>query len=415
MTFQQTYSSLSEIWRWTVKAAPVLATAILFLAIPAASEQTFTTLHGFTGGTDGGYEFAPLILDSAGNLYGTTYQGGDYNCDPSNPGRGCGVVYRMDSAGNETVLYSFRTLPDAEFSQAGLVRDNAGNLYGTTTWGGASNFGTVFKLDVTGKETVLYSFTGGKDGRHPSAGLVRDSAGNLYGTTVYGGMLSCVIQRTEFGCGVVFKLDKGGKETVLHRFNGRDGGWPMADLIRDSQGNLYGTAYTGTTNNGTVFKIDSTGKFTLLHRFNGGSDGYNPRAGLVRDGAGNLYGTTESGGASNSGTVYKIDRAGKETTLYNFTLGTDGGLPYAALVRDAGGNLYGTTTLGGDLACNGGTGCGTIFKLDAAGHETVLHNFENTPGEFPQARLVMDSSGNLYGTTAGDDLANYGSVFKLTP
>jgi len=415
MNIQHTCNSLLRIWRRTARIAPVLATATLFVAVSAASAQTFTTLHGFTGGTDGGYAFAPLTLDSAGNLYGTTYQGGDYNCDPANPGRGCGVVYRMDSAGNETVLYSFRTLPDAEFSQAGLVRDRAGNLYGTTTWGGASNFGAVFKLDVTGKETVLYSFTGGKDGRHPSAGLVRDGAGNLYGTTVYGGTLSCVIQNTEFGCGVVFKVDKTGKETVLHRFNGRDGGWPMADLLRDSQGNLYGTTYTGSTNSGTVFKIDSAGNFTVLHRFLGGSDGYNPRAGMIRDSAGNLYGTTELGGASARGTVFKIDKTGKETILYNFTLGADGGSPYGALVRDAAGNLYGTTMLGGDPACNGGTGCGTIFKVDPSGHETVLHNFEGTPGEYPQARLVRDASGNLYGTTAGNGGANFGSVFKLTP
>jgi len=415
MEMQLIATLVERISRRALRAASAIAIGITCLAVQAIHGQTFTTLHGFTGGADGGFVFAPLIMDSAGNLYGTTYQGGDYNCDPANPGRGCGVVYRMDNAGNETVLYSFRTLPDAEFPQAGLVRDSAGNLYGTTNWGGASNFGTVFKLDVTGKETVLYSFTGGKDGRHPSAGLVRDGAGNLYGTTVYGGITSCVIQRTEFGCGVVFRVDKNGKETVLHRFNGRDGGWPKGDLLRDSQGNLYGTAYTGTTNNGTVFKIDSAGKFTVLHRFNGASDGYNPRAGLVRDGAGNLYGTTESGGVSNSGTVYKVDKAGNETILYNFTFGTDGGSPYAALVRDANGNLYGTTTLGGDLACNGGTGCGTIFKLDATGHETVLHNFEGTPGEFPQTRLVRDASGNLYGTTAGNNLANYGSVFKLTP
>src|SRR2546423_13865019 len=140
MSFQHPYSSLTKTWRRMAKAAPILAIAICFLPIQIASAQTFTTLHGFTGGTDGGYAFAPLILDSAGNLYGTTYQGGDYNCDPANPGRGCGVVYRIDGAGNETVLYSFRSLPDAEFSLAGLTRDSAGNLYGTTNWGGASNF-----------------------------------------------------------------------------------------------------------------------------------------------------------------------------------------------------------------------------------------------------------------------------------
>lgn len=414
MRFQQTLRLISQNLRRTLPTT-ALATSIVFLTVAAASAQTFTTLHGFTGSTDGGFAFAPLIMDSAGNLYGTTFQGGDHDCDPANPGRGCGVVYRMDSAGNETILYSFRALPDGEFSRAGLVRDNAGNLYGTTAWGGASNAGTVFKLDVSGKETVLYSFTGGKDGGHPYAGLVRDGSGNLYGTTFQGGKLSCVIQNSGSGRGVVFKVDKTGKETVLHRFAGTDGGWPMSDLFRDSQGNLYGTAFTGTTNNGTVFKIDNAGKFTVLHRFKSTSDGYNPRSGLVRDSAGNLYGTTESGGASNGGAVYKIDKNGKETILYSFTLGADGGSPEGALILDAAANLYGTTMLGGDLACNGGTGCGAIFKLDPAGHETVLHNFEGTPGEFPEARLVMDSAGNLYGTTAGNNVANYGSVFKLVP
>jgi uncharacterized repeat protein (TIGR03803 family) len=415
MGMQLIATLFEEISRRALKAASAIAIGITCLAGQAIHGQTFTTLHGFTGSTDGGYAFAPLILDSAGNLYGTTYQGGDYNCDPANPGRGCGVVYRVDSAGNETVLYSFRTHPDAGFPQGGLVRDSAGNLYGTTTWGGASNSGTVFKLDLTGKETVLYSFTGGKDGGFPYAAVVRDSAGNLYGTTLQGGMLSCVIQRTGNGCGVVFKVDKNGKKTILHRFNGHDGAWPQGQLLRDSQGNLYGTTYTGTTNSGTVFRIDSAGKFTVLHWFNGGSDGSNPRAGLIRDGAGNLYGTTESGGASSRGTVFKIDKIGKETILYNFTLGADGGSPYGALVRDAAGNLYGTTFLGGDPACDGGIGCGVIFKLDKNGHETVLHNFEGTPGEFPRAGLVMDASGNLYGTTAGNNLATYGSVFKLTP
>src|SRR5215813_14500514 len=141
-----------RIWQHTAKPTIMFAISLFVFGATAAFTQTFTTLHGFTGGTDGGFSFAPLILDPAGNLYGTTYQGGDLNCDSADPGRGCGVVYRMDSAGNQTVLYSFRALPDGQFVQAGLVRDNAGNLYGTTTSGGDSNAGTVFKLDVSGKE-----------------------------------------------------------------------------------------------------------------------------------------------------------------------------------------------------------------------------------------------------------------------
>jgi uncharacterized repeat protein (TIGR03803 family) len=414
MQTQSLGTLVAGIWRCFFKVAFAIAIGIACLAVQTSQAQTFVTLHGFTGSTDGGFP-SRLILDSSGNLYGTTYQGGDYHCDPANPGRGCGVVYRMDTEGNETVLFSFRPLPDAEFPSAGLVQDSAGNLYGTTEWGGASNFGTIFKLDRSGKETVLYSFTGGKDGRHPAAGLVLDRAGNLYGTTTYGGNLSCVIKRTEDGCGVVFKLNKYGKETVLHRFVGTDGGWPMADLLRDSQGNFYGTTTSGTTNAGTAFKISHTGQFSVLHRFGGNLDGYTPHSELIRDSAGNLYGTTESGGVSNYGTVYRIDTTRHETILHNFTLGADGGLPDGGLILDADGNLYGTTALGGDPSCNGGSGCGTIFKLNINGTETVLHNFEKKPGEFPAAKLVMDSSGSLYGTTAGDDLANYGSVFKLIP
>jgi uncharacterized repeat protein (TIGR03803 family) len=385
------------------------------LTCQIASAQTFTNLHTFSGGTDGGFAFASPISDPAGNLYGTTYQGGDHDCDPSNPGRGCGVIYRVDNAGNETVLYSFRGLPDAEFPRGRLVRDAAGNLYGTTVSGGAHNRGAVFRVDSSGKETVLYSFTGGKDGDQPYAGLVRDSAGNLYGTTLDGGNLACVIQRTGAGCGVVFKVNASGKEVVLHRFSGNDGAWPQADLLLDPAGNLYGTTYTGTTNAGTVFRIDRTGTFSVLHRFGAKNDGFGPRAGLIRDGANNLYGTTESGGSSGQGTVYKIDKAGHETTLYSFTQGTDGFSPQGALVRDRTGNLYGTTMLGGDPSCNGGTGCGAIFKLDASGHESVLHTFEGSPGEFPQSRLVINGDGTLFGTTAGNDLANFGSVFEFKP
>jgi uncharacterized repeat protein (TIGR03803 family) len=224
-----------------------------------------------------------------------------------------------------------------------------------------------------------------------------------------------VVQRTEFGCGVVFKINKDGKETVLHRFNGSDGAWPVGDLVLGPSGNVYGATSAGLTNSGTVFRIGSSGTFAVLHRFGAHNDGLSPAAGVIRDSAGNLYGTTDNGGTSNRGTVYKISPSGQETILHAFTGGTDGGFPDAALVLGATGKLYGTTVSGGDLACNGGTGCGTIFELDPSGHETVLHNFEGKPGEFPLAKLVIDSSGNLYGTTAGNSGGNYGSVFKFIP
>jgi uncharacterized repeat protein (TIGR03803 family) len=195
------------------------------------------------------------------------------------------------------LLYSFKSITTGEFPYAGLVRDTAGNLYGTTYYGGDTQClhfggcGTVFKVDTTGKETVLHSFTGSADGKFPTAGVVRDAAGNLYTTTKGGGTS---------GNGSVFKLDTTGKETVLYSFTGSPDGSGPGNLIRDTNGNLYGTtAYGGMSGNGTVFKVDTTGKETVLHSFAGtGGDGANPYAGLVRDAAGNLYGTTFLGGAS---------------------------------------------------------------------------------------------------------------------
>jgi uncharacterized repeat protein (TIGR03803 family) len=324
-----------------------------------------TVLHRFTGGADGSFPPAGLVRDAAGNLYGTTEAGGTH---------GAGTVFKLGTTGKETVLHSFTGGADGRDPKAGLVRDNGGNLYGTTytagdlACGGGFGCGVVFKLDATGRETVLYSFTGGADGTASAAGLLRDAAGNLYGTTYAGGDLGCTPVGGGSGCGVVFKLDTTGTETVLHRFTGgADGADPEAGLVRDSAGNLYGTTLAGgnlACGCGVVFKLDTTGKETILHRFTGGADGRNPGlAGLVRDSAGNLYGTTSAGGnlACGCGVVFKLDTTGKETVLHRFTGGADGAYPEAGLVRDAAGNLYGTASAGGDLACGGG--CGVVFKL----------------------------------------------------
>jgi uncharacterized repeat protein (TIGR03803 family) len=421
----ETTARRGQVVNWV----PLLAIVLLLLsfAIQPVQAQTFTVLYDFTNGTDGGIPAPTLIRDQAGNLYGTTSQGGGINYFNCNPPQGCGNVFKIDPRGQETVLYDFKDSPDGASPMAGLIRDAAGNLYGTTLLGGTSNSGAIFKVDKSGKETVLYSFTGGRDGGFPLAAVILDAAGNLFGTTSIGGDLSCQVgQRT--GCGVVFKLARTGKLTVLHRFHGSDGADPFAGLVRDKSGNLYGTTSAGGTGCydgcGTVFKLDKTGKLTVLHVFTDGTDGAVPGWGaLIQDAAGNLYGTTQWGGdlscnnnGAGCGTVFKLDKAGKETVLYNFTSGTDGGLPAGALVRDAAGNLYGTTSAGGDLRCNGGGGCGTVFKLDKTGKETVLHSFEdNSDGTFPEAGLVRDASGNLYGTTSWDGHVNFGVVFKLTP
>jgi uncharacterized repeat protein (TIGR03803 family) len=385
--------------------------------VPPAA-PTFVLLHSFTG-ADGLTPVAGLIRDAGGNLYGTTRNGG---------ASGNGVVFKLSPTGTETVLHNFAGYPtDGEIPLAELVRDVAGNLYGTTDSGGASGFGVVFKLSPNGTETVLHNFAGyPTDGASPG-GLVQDAAGNLYGTTREGGT-GC----KPGGCGTVFELIRcssapsGYDFKVLHNFNGRDGGGPSRSLVRDAAGDLYGTASDGGTGSfGTVFKLSPTGALTVLHNFTGGADGQYPAAGLVRDGAGNLYGTTPGGGTSGYGVVFKLSPAGTETVLYSFTGGADGWGPGAGLLRDAAGNLYGTTVYGGggnSNVCSTG-GCGVVFKVSPTGTKTALYSFTGgVDGGNPQAGLIQDVVGNLYGTvpiggatSTCDPPRGCGVVFRLTP
>jgi uncharacterized repeat protein (TIGR03803 family) len=352
----------------------------------------YTVLYSFTGGENGGGPYAGVIRDPAGNLYGTTSDGGAASV---------GVVYKLNAAGQETVLHTFTGGADGSFPNAGVIRDSSGNLYGTTSSGGTANAGVVYTLDAAGRETVLYSFTGGADGSFPYAGVIRDSAGNLYGTTLVGGPAEL---------GEVFELDAAGNETVLFSFPGpTDGEWPTAGVIRDPAGNLYGTTeYGGRANAGVVYKVNTAGREKVLYSFTGGADGSFPYAGVIRDSAGNLYGTTTAGGASNSGVVYKVNTAGQETVLYSFTGAADGGLPFAGVIRDSAGNLYGTTTAGG------ASNSGVVYKVNTAGQETVLYSF-GAGGSFPYAGVIPDSAGNFYGTTSSGGTANAGVVYKLDP
>jgi uncharacterized repeat protein (TIGR03803 family) len=337
------------------------------------------------------------------------------------------VALAMPSAQAQTytVLYSFTGLKDGGEPRGGLRPDALGNLYGTTLYGGtypciANGCGVVFKLDTTGKETVLFNFNGGASGARPVAGLIRDSQGNFYGTAGVGGDLTC---NAPYGCGVVFKLDTAGTYTVLHSFKpSPDASRPLAPLLRDTAGNLYGTTEKGGLyDDGAVFKIDTTGQETVLYSFTGRRDGASPLAGLVRDASGNLYGTTEFGGdlrgcgSYGCGVVFKLDPTGTETVLYSFTEHADGGQPATPLLRDKAGNLYGTTDFGGDLTCNAPFGCGVVFKLDVTGKETVLYTFKGTPtdGELPDGGVIHDGSGNFYGTTSQGGAYGVGTVFKL--
>jgi uncharacterized repeat protein (TIGR03803 family) len=305
----------------------------------------------------------------------------------------------------ETLLYSFAGA-DGSFPVCELIGDNAGNLYGTTQTGGAYNLGTVFRLAPDGTETVLHDF--GKktaDGRNPVAGLLADAGGNLYGTTQDGGRA---------GFGTVFKLAPDGTETVLHSFgkDSGDGRYPLSALVSDSGGNLYGTTLSGGARlAGTIFRISPRGHETVLHEFGTrDGDGQAPLGGLIIDRSGTLYGTTGGGGTSDAGTVFKL-AAGVETILYSFTNGDDGAGPNATLMADDAGNLYGTAQSGGKNRA------GVVFMLTPEGKESVLHTFGRKlrDGRFPMAKLVADSGGNLYGTAQNGGPANNGIVFMLAP
>jgi uncharacterized repeat protein (TIGR03803 family) len=399
-------------------ATQVLILAALFGPLLIGSQfahgATETILYSFTGANgDGYYPAAAVIMDSAGNFYGTTVFGG---------ANGDGTVFKLSPSGVETILHSFTgTNGDGNDPYGGLIMDSAGALYGVTVFGGKNNAGTVFRISPSGREKVVYAFgANASDGASPNSALIMDSAGNLYGTTVGGGGTYCSL-----GCGTVFKLSRSRKETILYRFgnNNSDGVWPSASLIMDSAGNLYGTTSKGGANGeGTIFKLSPSGAETILYNFTGANgDGANPVAGVIMDSAGNLYGTTSNGGNNicddGCGTVFKLSPSGAETILHSFA-GRDrfGASPEAGLIMDSAGNLYGTTLNGGSDSCSE-IGCGTVFRLSSnGGAETILHRFTGTNGDGanPSAGVIMDNAGNLYGTTQGGGATGYGSVFKVS-
>lgn len=378
----------------------------LIAAAHLAQAQTFRAVYSFQDKKDGRNPQVGLFTDA---IYGTTFLGGDPTC-------ACGTVFKLLPAGALTTLYSF-VGTDGANPTAGLVEDQNGNLFGTTSRGGngSSSAGTVFKLappatlGAPWTETVLHTFTGGADGAHPYAGLIFDSAGNLYGTTNGGGA---------FNFGTVFKLDSTGNETVLYSFTGfPDGASPYAGVVQDGAGNLYGTTGEGGAfNHGTVYKLDSSGIETVLHSFNGGTDGAYPSAGLTLDAAGNLYGTANEGGATgnagDNGTIFEVNSTGSFTVLHTFTGGVGGANPAAGMILNSAGKLFGVTTEGGDHDDDG-----TAFELDLTTSTfTVLHTFTaNSGGAYPYTGLILDSAGNLYGATEDGGTSKRGLVFEITP
>jgi uncharacterized repeat protein (TIGR03803 family) len=417
---------MTKLLRFPLCLASMFALALLAPGQLEAggAKVSYKVLYSFLGQPDGAFPTG-LIRDANGTLYGITEFGGTGTCSNNNfPG--CGTVFTVGPSGKETVLHSFAGYPtDGAFPNATLVQDSSGNLYGTTQGGGAYQVGTVFKVDASGTETVLYSFCPTKfpctDGSYPLGALILDANGSLYGTTHGGGSANY---------GTVFKVDQNGTETVLYSFtDSTDGAYPQAGLIFDAAGNLYGTASLGGAGCngqgcGVVFKLDTTGKETVLYSFKNFPDGAYPEGGLIWDGKGNLYGTTSAGGidhryCNGCGTIFKVSPSGKETVLYRFPRLSTGDGPRGTVVRDSAGNLYGTAGGGGN-GC-GGTGCGVVFKLSKTGKLSLLYKASVGAGGIrPSATLVRDASGALYGTMRGSGapqcpIPGCGTVFKLTP
>jgi hypothetical protein len=457
----------------------LLLALFCFFASVASAEWKEKILYSFQGVSDGAIPTGAVVFDKAGNLYGATQDGGSSSCD--GPGQ-CGTVYQLappatkGGAWTETVLYIFKghAQNDGATPEGGLVIDQAGNLYGTTGYGGsgpctllggAVGCGTVYEISPPAKqgdpwtETVLYSFQGGKDGFVGFGDLVFDAAGNLYGATLFGGGKGTTCNSLYGGnCGTVFKLSppkqKGGNwtEKVLHSFAGvgtgkeyGDGAEPNGGLILDSKGNVYGTTYFGGNNRGRckggvggtgcgiVFKLapprHKGGTWTkkVLHQFDA-QDGSNSAAGVVFDGSGNLFGTTFSGLPSGSGLVFELKKPSgtvhswTETVLHVFSDGNDGAGPLASVVFDPNGRLYGTTATATNRSAQG-----NVFRMRAPTKKgrawafSVLYTFVGNPdGAQPSSPLVFDKAGNLYGTTqdGGGGKAcqgGCGTVFELRP
>jgi len=435
----------------SILVSPLLAVALALGTVVMFPGSTFAAervIHTFTGGKDG-IGSNDLIADRAGNLYGTTFNGGG--------SAGAGTVYELSpptqqgGAWTETILYSFSyaLLGNGIGPKAGLAMDSAGNLFGTTWLGGPAGGGLVFELSPPPQKggawtySLLYDFSAPNDGYSPQARLLLDHAGNLYGTTTAGGTGGCA-----GGCGGVFKLappaQPGGawNETVLFNFSGtfETGGGTSGGLTMDERGALYGTTYSGSGGqSGTVFRLTpprTVGKHwahTVLYAFAGGADGTAPEAEVVFDKNGNLYGTTNYGGnggpncfGTSCGTVFQLTSTPSgpwtHTLLYSFNGGTDGGYGYAgpALTLDTAGNLYGTTPIGGDPNCGGGTGCGTVFRLTppavqgGSWTEAILHRFAGGSDGAGPGGLTFGKGNLLYGP-AGAGADNDGLVFLITP
>jgi uncharacterized repeat protein (TIGR03803 family) len=300
-----------------------------------------------------------------------------------------------------------------------VILDSTGNIYGTTEDGGSAGGGIAFKVAPDGTETVLHTFQGDGNGYYPADSLVMDAQGNLYGTTAAGGgSTNC----NDIGCGTIFEISASGTESILYAFQGgSDGADPEGNLVSDAEGNFYGTtALGGGSPNcgdmgcGTIFEFTAQGTENILYLFDtNGNDGSTPLCGLIRDASGNFYGTTGVGGAMDHGTVFRLASDGTETVLHSFMGGSDGIGPTAPVVMDTDGNLFGTTRDGSGIGCRGSEGCGVVFEVTAKGRGKVLYPFRGSHGRTPLAGLLLGAHGELYGTASAGGKDNNGVIFKL--
>ncbi|HEY3777500.1 MAG TPA: choice-of-anchor tandem repeat GloVer-containing protein [Rhizomicrobium sp.] len=398
-----------------------LACAVM-LPASGAEAKGVHILYTFTGGSDGGVPYDSLYVDQSGNFYGTTYQGGTGTACSG----GCGTVFKLTPDGMETVLYSFQGGSDGAYPMAAVIADGKGNLYGVTEGADTvTDFGTVFRIAPDGTETVLHAFCSSrncKDGAYPQGGLVFDQQGDLYGTTTEGGSKTC-----SGGCGTVFRVTSKGRESVVYSFQGgSDGSAPTATLFPDGKGNFFGTTFQGGVHQrclggcGTVFELTAGGTESVIYAFKAGHDGCSPLGNVITDKNGNIYGTTYYGGGGGKcdagcGTVFKVASGGGETVLHAFTGHKPDGCDVAAgVIADKTGTLYGTTAYGGTKSCY----CGIVFKLDPDGTETVLHAFPFSGGNIDGAYVpfggVIADGRKLYGTTDGaNGRLGYGVVYRL--
>jgi uncharacterized repeat protein (TIGR03803 family) len=407
----------------------VIGYATMHVTVKQAAE---TVLYRFTGyANDGSQPSGPLVQGPDGNFYGVTGAGGGYPCFDTPDF--CGTVFKLTPTGTETILHAFRGAPSDGWSPHGaLLLASDGNFYGTTASGGTYNRGTVFRITSAGDYAVLYSFGATPaDGITPLGNLIQASDGNLYGSTAAGGANSCI--GVPNFCGTAFRITLTGIETVIYNFGATvEDGWQPNGLIQGPDGNFYGTATIGGVNScagydnlcGTVFKLTPTGVETTLYSFGASlGDGAAPQGPLILGADGNFYGTTAAGGGGVSsgnehcysstgcGTVFRITPAGVETVLYAFGSQADDGngpTPFLTLARD--GNFYGTTYTGGI------NGVGAVFKLTPAGVESIIYSFgaDASDASGPSS-LLQASDGNFYGVTQFTMGAAMGAFFKIVP